>query len=54
MCYCVSAGKYPAGCGAFRHISRNVALEESSIKEDQETIDEQTYTEVRGCREVAG
>ena len=46
--YCVSpAGKYPAGCAAFRLISPNVELEESGIKEDKEQSEEQTYTEVR-------
>ena len=45
---CVSrAGKYPAGCAAFRLVSPNVELEESGIKEDKEQSEEQTYTEVR-------
>ena len=37
---------HPAGCSCFQHISPNVALEESSIKQDQETGDEQTFSEV--------
>ena len=45
---CVSpAGKYLAGCAAFRLVSPNVELEESGIKEDKEQSEEQTYTEVK-------
>ncbi len=39
-------GKYREGCNAFERISHNVGRDESNIKEDQETLDEQTYTEV--------
>lgn len=42
----VYTGKYPEGCHAFERISHNVGRDESNIKEDQETLDEQTYTEV--------
>ena len=39
--YSVSpAGKYPAGCAAFRLVSPNVELEESGIKEDKEQSEE--------------
>ncbi len=37
---------FPAGCACFSRVSPNVALEESSIKSDQETGDEQTFSEV--------
>ena len=37
---------YPAGCACFNAISRNVAMEESSIEEDHERGDEQTFSEV--------
>ena len=40
------ADLFPAGCSCFCHVSPNVALDESSIKEDQETGDEQMFSEV--------
>lgn len=44
--YCV--GIYPKGCRVFRHISPNIEMDESSIKDDRETTisDELTFTEV--------
>ena len=40
---------FPAGSACFSQVSHNVTLDEGSIKSDQETGDEQTFSEVCTC-----